>query len=90
MTATLLAWGALAHRVGEARTVALGLGGSAVALTAAAFAPDPATPGLAQQPRRYWSVWSTSSARLRGSLQEPRQTAADVGSRTPSRHLPRC
>jgi sugar phosphate permease len=47
VTATLLAWGALADRMGEARVVALGLGGSAVALAAAALAPDVAVLGVA-------------------------------------------
>lgn len=44
---TLLGWGALADRMGEDRVVALGLGGSAVALIAAAFAPDALMLGVA-------------------------------------------
>jgi sugar phosphate permease len=40
MTVSLLPWGIAADRVGERLAIALGLGGAAAALTAAAFAPS--------------------------------------------------
>ena len=45
--ATLLLWGALADRIGERTVIAAGLGGAALALVGAAYAPGIATLGTA-------------------------------------------
>src|SRR4051812_19855378 len=47
MMLTLIAWGAAADRYGERIVMVLGLGGAAVALTFAGYAPGPVALGVA-------------------------------------------